>query len=727
MYSKFFDIKKIRSQKPVFPKPSLSPKKTNPHSSSQTHTRKPNNYFAHSKEIQKLRTPSSKITSNYNSTRNLYKKPRDIGNRIPTTKNKPGFLKDLKAKLANISQREFPSSKKTSNNSSQIMSKQNSKREKTYKGRSLKTFGSSRKSAGLKYYKTKEANSKHSDYDLSKKIKAYTNKTSSHNFIKNKTKSNVDLELKIAKAFFKQVKKNNIIAINKFYQDFQKMTAMKRERFSFDLADDEGCRLAHYAVWHNNVQLFQFLLKNKVSFDVSNKDEITPFMLGALKGHSKLAALLINITADANKQDKAGNTALHYAVVKERLEVLKTLLRNPHIDETIKNKDGHTAVDLAHPRIVVKLQELLLKRRDEHYVGRRELQIYGPEEDFVKPAKHLIFSTKIENEKKTENKIVGLDDFVVHSKIGEGSFGEVYLVEKKDTGTFGAMKVLAKQKIMADNLKRYALTERNVLSTIDHPFIVKLRFAFQNSQNLFLIMDYCPGGDLGEYLEEESRFAERRTKIYIAEVILALEELHKNNIIFRDLKPENIILDNNGHAMLIDFGLSKENVCAQNKGARSFCGSVAYLAPEMVKKTGHGKAMDWYLLGVVMYEFLVGLPPFYADTKEELFHNIEHGKLKIPNFVSSTAKDLLVGLLQRSPHKRLGYSKGAEEIKRHPWFFGVNWDEVMQRKLRPPKPVVRRMRLFELDPQPRFESRRKERMNSVDGWTFVEPEETKKE
>lgn len=135
-------------------------------------------------------------------------------------------------------------------------------------------------------------------------------------------------------------------------------------------------------------------------------------------------------------------------------------------------------------------------------------------------------------------------------------------------------------------------------------------------------MDYYPGGNLAEYLEKEGFFSENKSKIYLAEIILAIEELHKNNIIFRDLKPENIVIDKEGHALLIDFGLSKQNVNKHNKGAKSFCGSIAYLAPEMIEKKGHGKSIDWYLLGVLLYEMLVGIPPFYDDSKEQLFHNI---------------------------------------------------------------------------------------------------------
>lgn len=177
---------------------------------------------------------------------------------------------------------------------------------------------------------------------------------------------------------------------------------------------------------------------------------------------------------------------------------------------------------------------------------------------------------------------------------------------------------------------KYAVAERNVLSITKHPFIVGLNYAFQTRDKLFLILDYCPGGDLGRVLVKEKRLNESRARIYLAEVLLALEDLHKRDIIFRDLKPDNVVLDNEGHALLTDFGLSKEGVL-DNQGARSFCGSVAYLAPEMLKRTGHGKSVDWYLLGVLLYEMLVGIPPYYTNNREKLFQNIQRGPLLIPS------------------------------------------------------------------------------------------------
>jgi serine/threonine protein kinase len=142
-------------------------------------------------------------------------------------------------------------------------------------------------------------------------------------------------------------------------------------------------------------------------------------------------------------------------------------------------------------------------------------------------------------------------------------------------------------------------------------------------------------------LHRDKRFDEERAKVYLAEIVLAIDDLHKRDIIFRDLKPDNIVFDEDGHAMLTDFGLSKEGI-QNNSAARSFCGSPAYLAPEMLKRQGHGKSVDWYLLGVLLYEMLVGIPPYYSNNKEQLYENIRSGPLKLPNFLTPDAKDMLI-------------------------------------------------------------------------------------
>lgn len=195
--------------------------------------------------------------------------------------------------------------------------------------------------------------------------------------------------------------------------------------------------------------------------------------------------------------------------------------------------------------------------------------------------------------------------------------------------------------IKENNLERYALTEKTVLSSLKHPFIVQLHYSFQTSTRLFMVLDFCPGGDLGARLQAEGVFDENRSKLYICEVILAIEALHDRDIVYRDLKPDNILLNAEGHCMLTDFGLSKQDVAGSSTGAKSFCGSVAYLAPEMLKRQGHGKAVDWYLLGVLLYEMLTGFPPYYAESREELFKNIESAPLMLPSHASPECKSLL--------------------------------------------------------------------------------------
>jgi len=163
---------------------------------------------------------------------------------------------------------------------------------------------------------------------------------------------------------------------------------------------------------------------------------------------------------------------------------------------------------------------------------------------------------------------------------------------------------------------------------------------------------------LSQYLQIEDYFSEERAWIYICEILLAIEDLHKWGIIFWDLKPDNIVLDNKGHAKLTDFGLSKEGLTQTNQEdrlAKSFCGSYAYLAPEMVRKQGHGKSVDWYLLGVLLFEFLEGIPPYYDHDKETLFNNILNNEIEVPEDVSKEAKDLIRRLLAKDPKKRLGF------------------------------------------------------------------------
>lgn len=168
-----------------------------------------------------------------------------------------------------------------------------------------------------------------------------------------------------------------------------------------------------------------------------------------------------------------------------------------------------------------------------------------------------------------------------------------------------------------------------------------------------MVLQYCPGGDLSEYLNIERSFTEKKARFYVSEILCAIENLHSRGIVFRDLKPDNVVLDEEGHAILTDFGLSKEGV--EEANTESFCGSYAYLAPEMLKRSGHGKSVDWYLLGVFLYEMLFGIPPFYDHDREILFDNILKQELQFPHKnISENCKDLLFKLLEKNPDIRFG-------------------------------------------------------------------------
>ena len=339
-----------------------------------------------------------------------------------------------------------------------------------------------------------------------------------------------------------------------------------------------------------------------------------------------------------------------------------------------------------------------------------------------------------ESEDNTSNKEekIGPSNFICLALLGQGSFGEVYLVKKKDSNDYYAMKVLDKKRIEIQNIFKYAMTERNVLSIINFPFIVKLNYAFQTKEKLFLLLDYCPGGDLSKQLQIQTRFSEDMAKFYICEIALALGELHKKDIIFRDLKPDNIVIDKEGHAMLTDFGLSREGVNEKHI-AKSFCGSIAYLAPEMLSRSGHGKAVDWYLLGVCFYEMLVGMPPYFSNNQEQIFKNIEKADLYIPSFVSKSAQILIRDLLKKDPKERLGSKNDVEDIKKHPYFNGIDWNMVYLRKYIPP-PIIQKSHYLRFFDHPKIfvddydennDLFEKNGMNSsqgniYEGWSFVQ-------
>jgi len=270
-----------------------------------------------------------------------------------------------------------------------------------------------------------------------------------------------------------------------------------------------------------------------------------------------------------------------------------------------------------------------------------------------------------------------LDSFKMIKVIGKGSFGKVFLVREIQTGEMFALKVLKKDNIIKRNQVEHTRTERNVLGYVKHPFIVGLNMAFQSKNKLYFVLDYCAGGELFFHLGKLGKFPEPRARIYAAEIILAIDYVHQLGIIYRDLKPENVLLDATGHIRLTDFGLSKEGISGSSSGANSFCGTPEYLAPEILNRQGHGRAVDWWSLGALLYEMLTGLPPFYCRDREKLFEKIRKAELTYPRYLSPKAVMLLRGLLTRDPNKRLGSGTAdAAEIKSHTFFEEIDWEKL---------------------------------------------------
>ncbi|CAO2628809.1 Ribosomal protein S6 kinase alpha-2 [Lemmus lemmus] len=287
--------------------------------------------------------------------------------------------------------------------------------------------------------------------------------------------------------------------------------------------------------------------------------------------------------------------------------------------------------------------------------------------------------------------------------LGQGSYGKVFLVRKvtgSDAGQLYAMKVLKKATLKVRDRVRSKM-ERDILAEVNHPFIVKLHYAFQTEGKLYLILDFLRGGDLFTRLSKEVMFTEEDVKFYLAELALALDHLHSLGIIYRDLKPENILLDEEGHIKITDFGLSKEAI-DHDKRAYSFCGTIEYMAPEVVNRRGHTQSADWWSFGVLMFEMLTGSLPFQGKDRKETMALILKAKLGMPQFLSVEAQSLLRALFKRNPCNRLGAGiDGVEEIKRHPFFVTIDWNKLYRKEIKPPfKPAVGRPEdTFHFDPE----------------------------
>lgn len=288
------------------------------------------------------------------------------------------------------------------------------------------------------------------------------------------------------------------------------------------------------------------------------------------------------------------------------------------------------------------------------------------------------------NDKDPMGKKVTSADFQIERELGKGAFGKVFLVTKKDKkNKFYAMKVIKKTAIYENNLKENIVLEKKILENKSrHPFIVTLHYAFQNSKAIYLVMEYLSGGDIFHLLRRQQKFTEDTARFYLAEVVMAVDYLHREmNLIYRDLKPENILIHANGHIKITDFGLSK-----QTDGITyTLAGTPEYLAPEILEDRGHTKAIDWWSVGILLYEMLSGKPPFtnkernMIDIKKMILEN----KPKFPSYFSKNSIDIIKKFLNNDPSKRLGV-RSFNDVKSHPFFEGIDWNDLLQYKIQPP-------------------------------------------
>ncbi|XP_018617563.1 serine/threonine-protein kinase N1 isoform X3 [Scleropages formosus] len=363
---------------------------------------------------------------------------------------------------------------------------------------------------------------------------------------------------------------------------------------------------------------------------------------------------------------------------------------------TVNNSGTYSPSAHAHNAGEISVEKLSLDSESpQRSEPRRDLDAHTPDRlpviepfsppDLTPERPHRTPSQSSQQGKQKKTPLC-LQDFRLIAVLGRGHFGKVLLSEYKKTGTMYAIKALKKGDIIARDEVESLMCEKRIFETVNisrHPFLVNLFACFQTPEHVCFVMEYTAGGDLMMHIHADV-FTEPRAMFYAACVVLGLHFLHDHKIVYRDLKLDNLLLDTEGYVKIADFGLCKEGMGYGDRTS-TFCGTPEFLAPEVLTDTSYTRAVDWWGLGVLVYEMLVGESPFPGDDEEEVFDSIVNDEVRYPRFLSTEAIGLMRRLLRRNPDRRLGSSeKDAEDVKKQPFFRGMDWEALLQKKLPPP-------------------------------------------